>query len=155
MTIFMRKRSRCASGSGYTPSFSIGFWVASTRNGSGTSIRRAADRHVALGHDLEQRRLHLGGRPVDLVGQDEVGEDRTQLDVEALGGRPVDARADDVGGQQVGRELDAGERAADGLGQRLDGERLGQTGHAFEEAVAVGEQAREHALQRTVLADDH
>ena len=33
----MRKRSRCASGSGYTPSDSMGFWVASTRNGSGTS----------------------------------------------------------------------------------------------------------------------
>ena len=33
--ILNRNRSRCASGSGYTPSFSIGFWVASTRNGSG------------------------------------------------------------------------------------------------------------------------
>ncbi len=32
----MRKRSRCASGSGYTPSDSIGFWVASTRKGVGT-----------------------------------------------------------------------------------------------------------------------
>ena len=30
------KRSTCASGSGYVPSDSIGFWVASTRNGSGT-----------------------------------------------------------------------------------------------------------------------
>ena len=28
-----RKRSSCASGSGYVPSYSIGFWVASTRNG--------------------------------------------------------------------------------------------------------------------------
>jgi hypothetical protein len=32
----MRNRSRCASGSWYTPSLSIGFWVASTRNGRGT-----------------------------------------------------------------------------------------------------------------------
>ncbi len=30
------KRSICASGSGYVPSDSIGFCVASTRNGSGT-----------------------------------------------------------------------------------------------------------------------
>ena len=29
------KRSTCASGSGYVPSDSIGFWVASTRNGCG------------------------------------------------------------------------------------------------------------------------
>src|SRR3954454_24688464 len=33
----MRKRSTCASGRGYVPSDSIGFWVASTRNGRGTS----------------------------------------------------------------------------------------------------------------------
>ena len=30
------KRSICASGSAYVPSVSIGFWVAMTRNGSGT-----------------------------------------------------------------------------------------------------------------------
>ena len=30
------KRSTCASGSGYVPSDSIGFWVAITRNGRGT-----------------------------------------------------------------------------------------------------------------------
>ena len=32
------KRSTCASGSGYVPSDSIGFCVASVRNGSGTGL---------------------------------------------------------------------------------------------------------------------
>src|SRR5581483_6866594 len=36
MRIFSMNRSICASGSGYVPSDSIGFWVARTRNGSGT-----------------------------------------------------------------------------------------------------------------------
>ena len=31
------KRSSCASGSGYVPSYSIGFWVASTMNGRASS----------------------------------------------------------------------------------------------------------------------
>ena len=110
----MRKRSRCASGSGYTPSLSIGFCVASTRNGVGHRVGDAADRHVALGHHLEQRRLHLGRGPVDLVGQHDVGEDRPELDVERLLRRPVDAGADEVGGHEVGRELDAGERCRRG-----------------------------------------
>jgi len=35
-TTFMRKRSSCASGSGYVPSVSIGFCVAITQNGSGS-----------------------------------------------------------------------------------------------------------------------
>ena len=38
--------------------------------------RLFADRHLALLHRLEQRALHLGGGAVDLVRQDEVGEDR-------------------------------------------------------------------------------
>src|SRR4029453_16412446 len=33
---FIMNRSTCASGSGYVPSVSMGFWVAITRNGSGT-----------------------------------------------------------------------------------------------------------------------
>src|SRR5215207_6820467 len=32
-----RKRSSCASGSGYVPSYSIGFWVAITMNGRGST----------------------------------------------------------------------------------------------------------------------
>jgi hypothetical protein len=47
-------------------------------------VRDAADGHLLLGHDLEQRGLHLGRRTVDLVGQHEVREDRPELDVEGL-----------------------------------------------------------------------
>ena len=56
--------------------------------GVGHEVRDAGDRHLALGHHLEQRRLHLGGRTVDLVGEHEVGEHRAELDVErSLDGR--------------------------------------------------------------------
>ena len=61
----------------------------------------AADADLALGHRLEQRRLHLGGRAVDLVGEDDVGEHRAPLDVEVLGRRAPDARADEVGRHEV------------------------------------------------------
>jgi hypothetical protein len=67
----------------------------------------------ALLHRLEQRGLGLGRGAVDLVGQDEVGEDRARLELELR--RPLlasvldDVGADDVGGHQVGRELDAAE----------------------------------------------
>ena len=39
-------------------------------------------------------------------------------------------------------------------GQRFDGERLGQARHAFEQDVAVGEQADDQPLDQIVLADD-
>jgi hypothetical protein len=38
--------------------------------------------------------------------------------------------------------------------ERLDREGLGQAGHAFEEDVAVGEQADEQPLDHVTLADD-
>ena len=118
------KRSICASGSGYVPSDSIGFCVAITRNGSGTGMRRVADRHLALLHHLEQRRLHLRRRAVDLVREQEVAEDGAELGVERALAGPVDARADEVGRHEVGRELHARERAAEHAGRRLDRQRL-------------------------------
>ena len=154
MSTFSMKRSICASGSGYVPSDSIGFCVAITRNGDGTGCVSCADRDLALLHDLEQRGLHLGGRAVDLVGEEEVAEDRAELGVERPLLRAVDARADEVRRDEVGRELDAGERAAEDARGRLDGQGLGEPGHALDEQVALREQAHEHALEHRVLPGD-
>ena len=73
-----RKRSSCASGSGYVPSYSIGFCVASTRNGRGERVGDAVDGDLALLHRLEQRRLGLRRGAVDLVGEEQVREDRAR-----------------------------------------------------------------------------
>jgi len=85
-----------------------------------------------VGHHLQQSGLHLGRSAVDLVGKDEVGHHGAELDVELLPALPVDPGADDVGGHQVGGELDAGKRAADHAGEGLDGQRLGYPGHTLE-----------------------
>ena len=76
MTMLNMKRSSCASGSGYVPSSSIGFCVAKTWNGSSSLIRLALHRDAMLLHCLEQRRLRLGRRAVDFVGENDVREDR-------------------------------------------------------------------------------
>ncbi len=117
-------------------------------------VRHTADRHLTLAHDLEQRGLHLRRRAVDLIREDEVREHRPELDVERLGRRAVDAGAHDVGRDEVGRELDASERAAEHLRERRNGQGLAEAGDAFEEAVATGEQADEHPLEHAFLADD-
>ena len=58
-------------------------------------------------------------------------------------------------GQKVRCELHTTERATDHFRQRLGGQRLGQAGHAFEEAMTLAEQAHQHALDQPALADDH
>ena len=72
-----------------------------------------ADRDLLLLHHLQQRALHLRRRPVDLVGQQQVGEHRPERDLELAAALVVDAGADDVGRHQVRGELDAVELPAD------------------------------------------
>ncbi len=112
------------------------------------------DRDLALLHHLEERGLHLRGRAVDLVGEQEVAEDGAELGLERALVGPVDARADEVGRHEVGRELDARERAAEHAGRRLDRQRLREAGHALDQEVPLREQADEHPLEHLVLAGD-
>ena len=66
-----------------------------------------------------------------------------------------DLGAGDVRGHQVGRELDAVVAQVQGVGQRVDHQRLGQPGHADQQAVAAGEDRDQQLLEDGVLADDH
>ena len=58
-------------------------------------------------------------------------------------------------GHQVGRELDPLEAHVENPGQRADHQRLGQAGHAFQQAMPAGEDGGEDLLDDLVLADDH
>jgi hypothetical protein len=120
----------------------------------GHGERLPADRDLALLHDLQQRRLHLRRRAVDLVREQEVAEHGPELDVEARGVRAEDAGADEVGGDEIGRELDAAERPPQHAGQRPHGQSLRQPGDALEQHVAAGEERDEQPLQHGVLPDD-
>src|SRR3712207_8905600 len=61
--------------------------------------------------------------PYTTLFRSEVAEDRAELGVEALAARPVHARADEVGGHEVGSELHALEGAARDLSHCLDRDR--------------------------------
>ena len=118
-------------------------------------MRVVSDRHLALLHHLEQRGLHLRRRAVDLVREQEVAEDGPELGVERALARPVDARADEIRRHEVGRELHARERAAEHARGRLDRQRLREAGNAFDQEMALREEADEDPLEHRVLAGDH
>nr|GEX69762.1 hypothetical protein [Tanacetum cinerariifolium] len=117
-------------------------------------VSAAPDADLALGHGFQQRRLHLGRRAIDLVRQHQVMEDGALLEHEAAGFGAVDFGAGDVGGQQVGGELDAVELGFDAFGQLFDRLGLGQTGCAFDQHVAVGQQRDQQALNQFLLPED-
>jgi len=114
----------------------------------------AADGDLALLHGFEEGGLDLGGGAVDFVGEDEIGEDGAAVgsEVTVLGGE--DHGADDIAGEEVGGELDAFELDAEGGAEGFDEEGFGETRHALEEDVAVGEEGDEQALDDGILADD-
>ena len=140
------------------PSSSIGFCVASTKNGGVERVRRAAHRHRVLLHRFEQRGLRLRRRAVDFVREQHVREDRTGHErPAAMAGRDVlldDVGAGDVGRHQVRRELDALERQAERVRERAHQQRLRRARHAGDQAMSADQQRQQQMIDDVVLADD-
>src|SRR5262249_59619554 len=63
-------------------------------------------------------------------------------------------RACDVGGHQIGRELNALERQVQNLRHRAHEQRLGETGDADEQTMASAEESHHQLLDDLFLADD-
>ncbi len=87
-----------------------------------------------------------------------MGEDRPALELEfpaAAGDFHDDVRAEDVGGHQVGRELDAVEGEIEHFAERADEQGFAQAGDAFEQDVAAGEHGDQCAFDDFLMADDH
>ena len=108
-------------------------------------VRGASSRHASLLHRLEQGRLGLGCRAVNLVSEHQVGKQRPRLELEraySVGGIAQDAGASDVSRHQVGRELHPAKRQVERLADGAHQERLAKAGNAFEQRVAASQQTR-------------
>jgi hypothetical protein len=134
-----RKRSICASGED------------EERIGELEAV--ALDRDLALLHRLEQRALGLRRGAVDLVREEHVGEDGACAEREGPVPRREHVRPRDVGGQEIGRELDAPDRTAERLGERFHQRGLGDPGDALEQDVAACEERDEHHVDGARVAD--
>src|SRR5205823_13765030 len=110
------------------------------------------DRDHPLAHRLEQRRLRLRRGPVDLVGEEDVREDRTGDELELLLLLLVNRDADDVGRQQVAGELDALERQRQRARQRVRQRGLADAGDVFEEDVPLRQERGDAELHDLGLA---
>ncbi|MFT6863636.1 MAG: hypothetical protein ACJAVK_002197, partial [Akkermansiaceae bacterium] len=108
----------------------------------------------ALLHRFEEGALDLGGGAVDLVGEEEVGKDGAFVSAEVTGLFVEDLGAEDIGREEVDGELDALEVEMEGLGDGVDEEGLGESGHAFEEEVPGGQEGDDGALDDDILTDD-
>ena len=150
----MRKRSSCASGSGNVPSYSIGFCVAITMNGSG--VRCVMPSTVTCRSSIASRSADCAFGVARLISSARTTCERTGPGRNSKSPRllVVDGDAGDVGGQEVGRELDAAERAAAGAGEAAREHRLADAGDVLDQQVAAAHQDHHGKLHLGALADD-
>ncbi len=110
-------------------------------------VLRPTGGDLMLLHRFEKRGLGLGRGTVDFVRKNGVGEDGAFDESQGpLAGELVffnDFRARDIGGHQVGRELDAVEGERKRFGERRDEKRFGQAGNADEKAVSATKESNE------------
>ena len=121
--------------------------------GLGKDDGLVADRHLAFLHRLQERALHLGGRAIDLVGEEYACDDRSRADVEGSARGTVDLGADQVGRKQVGGELDALEGKVESRRDRANGSGLGEAGHALDEDVSSRQERDDQPLQKASLTN--
>src|SRR5213083_1622114 len=117
--------------------------------------RLALERRLPFLHRLEQGGLRLRGGPVDLVRQEELGEDRTAAEDEVARLAVVHVGARDVRGQEVRGELDPPEGEAEARREGLRNQRLRQTRHVLDQEVSIAEDRPDHPFEDGPLADDH
>ena len=86
-----------------------------------------------------------------------MGENRAGLEMELAPsvGLGQDLGADDVGGHQVGRELDALEAEPQGVAGGLAHQGFAQSGDAFDQDVAAREQCGQGFADDILMADDN
>ena len=148
------KRSSCASGSSNVPDCSTGFCVAMTRNGAGSlnvSLPIVTFRSCIASSRAD---CTFGAARLISSASSRLVKIGPLLTRNSLVRWSRISEPEDVRGQQVDGELDAGEGEVDRLGQARDEQRLGQPRHALEQQVAAGEQRDQDALDDDVLPDD-
>jgi hypothetical protein len=82
---------------------------------------------------------------IDLIGQ-QVAEDRSGLEAEVAADGVIDGRAQDIRGQQVGRELDALEFGVEALGQGLGQRGLAHARNILDQDRSPRQQRHDHHI---------
>ena len=90
--------------------------------------------------------MGFGCGAVDLVSQDQIGEDGAILEAKGAAtflGFLQDIGTDDIGGHQIRRKLNARELQLQGRGQGADEQGFAEARDAFKEGMAAGQHADE------------
>ena len=104
---------------------------------------------------FEQRALGFRRRPIDFIGQHQLGKDRSSLESELARFAVIDRHAEHIGGQEVAGELHALERQSQGLGDRMREGGFADPRNVFDQQVSARQQTRQTQANLLLLAQNH
>ena len=112
-----------------------------------------ANGHALFLHRLQQRRLGPGTRSVDLIRHQQLTEHRAGNEAEGAAaiGFVQHLAAHDIGGHQIGRELDALGVETEHDAQGFDEPAFAETGHADQQRVSTGQQGDQRLVDHILL----
>jgi hypothetical protein len=111
--------------------------------------------YLAFLHRLQQSGLGFRRSAIDFVCEKERSEDWAADEGELVALKVEDICAGDVGGHEVGRELDTGKVTAEHVGESTHQQRFGHAGNSLDKCVLTREDDDQGLLYHVVLADDH
>ena len=106
-------------------------------------------------HGFEQRGLGPRRCAVDLVREQQVGKDRSFAEEETPLLRRIDGRPENIGGQQIGGELNAPEFRGNGKSERLCESGFSCSGHIFHQDMPVGEKGGQEQIDDMLFSADY
>ena len=104
-------------------------------------MRLIIDGNLCFTHRFQETALGLRRGAIDLVGQHDVGKDRTRYELKPLFLPVKHGDADDVGRQQIAGELNALERTVKRSGQAVCQCGFADARNVFEQKMATGQKA--------------
>ncbi|MDR6354784.1 hypothetical protein Q3H58_001455 [Pseudomonas psychrotolerans] len=126
-----------------------------TKKGSGSGRVAPSIGHLPLFHGFEQCTLALRRGPVDLVGQQQLGEYRSGMEDELAAVAIEHRGAEDIAGQQIRGELDALEGQPQHLGQGMAEGGLAHAGQVLDQQVSPRQQAGQRQPDLGFLAQQN
>lgn len=115
---------------------------------------RAVDGDIVLLHGLEQAGLGAWRGAVDFIAEQDIGEDGPSAERKVVSILRIHRDAGDVGGKEVGRELDAFEVGRDGSCDGLSEQGFAEAWDVLEQHVTSGDEGEHGMSDDLFLADE-
>ena len=112
------------------------------------------DGDSAVRHGFKKSALSLGSRPIDLISQYDICEERTLPELEQVLHLVENRNTCQVGREKIAGELDSVKCAIEGTGQRVSQDRLPDTRHILDEKMAFGEKSDQSQSDDIGFASD-